>query len=77
MARGQGQITVGAVCLHNEEHCLRPEARRHPLAGLSELEPRGGRLELVVWDGQRLREDAAALPGGGALAAASHPFAVL
>ena len=46
----KGQIIVGAVCLHNVEHCLRPKALRHPLARLSESESRGGYFK-SLWSG--------------------------
>lgn len=46
----RGQLIVGAVCLHNVEHRLRPEAQKHPLARLSESEPRGERFT-SLWSG--------------------------
>lgn len=68
----RGQIIVGAVCLHNAEHCLRPKAQRHPLARLSEPEPRGqvsGACGLG-WSKRRRRQRA--LPGARRSPAPRH-----
>lgn len=46
----KGQIVVDAVCLHSAEHCLRPEAQTHPLARLSELQPRAEHFK-SLWSG--------------------------
>ena len=68
----KGQIIVGAVCLHNVERCLRPEAGRRPLASLSELEPRGEHFESSRSGTQRAPGKTGQLFQGAARAAVPH-----